>query len=230
MRKAKVRKCVFCSPFCTVKRLKDMKKIKTKKKLEKSMACIATQEGMQCSKCKRFACVTCLQKIITKIPKRNWDVWCKSVNHFVATKQVRPVPFIGHCCEHNIEKKTPLRDTSHQGPLSDGDLFLPEFQLLIKTSFSTVDIHALAPDRSTKLAGAWHCTIQMEDAIAFNQKGLHPKAFECSQMDVIKRLKISLPWTEGTLEYVSFLCRMNNVAVLLTLILIRYLSVINSSI
>ena len=221
MRKPKVKKCVFCSPSFAVKKVKNKDH-----KIEGNgiMVGIANSRGLKCTRCGRYACLDCLRKIIEKIPKNKWDAWCRHVASFVKSNGRSKIEdgFVGHCCEHHITKKSasknqdlnlslpptsipaPQKGEHSNLPLCDGDLFLPEFDLLIQTSFVSVDIHALAPDRSTSLPGAWHATIPLPDAIEFQQKEIFPKPFDVSCATRIKKLKIALPWTEGSLEYVSY--------------------------
>ena len=163
--------------------------------------------GMNCTKCGRFTCMSCLTTIVSSIPLKHHDAWCNEVKDFLADTKATKASFLGHCCELKtnriVEKPTSGNTPSVSDTvLCDGDLFLPEFGLLLKTSFHAVDIHALAPDRTTKRSGAWHTTITMEDALQFQRDNLQPKAFPTTTPDQMFSIKCSLPWAPGTVEKV----------------------------
>ena len=143
--------------------------------------------------------------MIEVIPTGYWDNWCRTVSAYLKGNSIRN-NFIGHCCE--LEKKTPVkREGNHAStnrPLCDGDLFLVKFGLLIKTSFVSVDIHALSNDASTLRSGAWHTTVTMDQALLFQQQNIHPQPFPLHDVSYT-RVKIHLPWYDKVIEYVSIL-------------------------
>lgn len=175
-----------------------------------------TPNGIVCSHCRRFTCLSCLTKIVAAIPLKHHDTWCKNVKDYLADASVTTASFVGHCCELRTQRNIAMKEnqTSHDTPchldpklydstLCDGDLFLPEFGLSLKTSFNSVDIHALAPDRSSLRSGAWHTTLTMEEAMQFKKKNMQPKRFPVDDVECSFHIKCRLPWADGTPEQVS---------------------------
>ena len=157
-------------------------------------------QHIQCSRCNRYSCSMCLEKIVTAIPKPQYDLWCEEVQSFLLTGS-HPDQFVGHCCEHQFQRKQVKKHIhTSQTKLCDGDLCLIEFGLLIKTSFKTVDVHALASDGGNKSEGAWHCVIPMKDAISFANRNLYPKKFDATKTQNVS-ITIPLPWAQETNEY-----------------------------
>ena len=195
-RKAKVRYCVFCSPKFAVVR---------EKKQYSAKPPSSSHDGVKCTKCGRFACDNCLNKLMSVIPKRHWDNWCRQISSYLKTRRV-PDNFAGHCCELQVTKHSPnvskKPSESPVVPLCDGDLFLVEFGLLIQTSFTSVDIHSLSNDASTLRSGAWHSTVSMKLALSFQEMKIFPRQFS---MQTAKKalVKIFVPWDEKCIEYVS---------------------------
>jgi len=72
---------------------------------------------------------------------------------------------------------------------------LPEFSMLIKTSFNTIDVHALAPDTSQLRSGAWHATMPMDLALRFKTAGATPKAFQLKENVKTFKVECALPWS-----------------------------------
>ena len=179
-----------------------------KSRYDLSAYSVPTPNGMVCTKCRRFTCVSCLTTIVGAIPVKHHDTWCKNVKDFLADTNVTKASFLGHCCELKTKRKVEI-PKSLKTPsvcdttLCDGDLFLPEFGLLLQTTFNAVDIHALAPDRTTKRSGAWHTTITMDDALQFQRDRLQPKAFPATTPDKRFSIQCRLPWAPGTMEKVS---------------------------
>ena len=208
----KKKMCILCSPTTSVMYSKLSLNEKLSKK-ELSKFKFNCTDGMTCSMCRRFSCRTCLAKILSRIPKQRWDHWCHLVFLFLEGEEI-PTNVVGHCCE--LKERRPnstltfednahetCNDDSYSGRECDGDLFFPEFRLLIKTSFTTIDMHAVAPDQSDFLVGAWHCTIPLKNAINFHVSGIRPRAFDRNGFKIIKNVRIQIPWEPGTFEYVS---------------------------
>ena len=167
-----------------------------------------TPNGMVCSICRRFTCLSCVTKIVAAIPSKLHDTWCQNVKDYIADASESTASFVGHCCELSTQRKITMTENekSHDtsGPkLCDGDLFLPEFGLFLKTSFNSVDIHALALDRSSLRSGAWHTTLTIEEAMQFKQKNMQPKRFPVDHVECSFRINCRLPWADGTPEQVS---------------------------
>ena len=173
-------------------------------------------DGMICSVCGSFACSFCLNKIVSAISRKQRDEWCAHVERFLECGEYESNSFVGHCCELKMERKQDAKKKKRKymdpnTPLCDGDLFMPEFGLMVKTSFTTVDIHALAPDKSTLRSGAWHATLPVDQAIQFKEKGLQPKRFSFENNVSTFRMSIPLPWTTCRKEYVSFFAELLNI-------------------
>ena len=169
---------------------------------------ICSKHGMKCSKCNLFSCEACLIVIYNKIPKRYHDSWCIHVLNFFNTGQVSS-EFIGHCCELSqfVMKKTPrprTRIDTSSDHLIDGDLCLPEFNLLIKTSFKAIDILGLGGDDKNNKShrGAWHCTIRIEDAERYLVENVHPQKWSLESTR-IRIMRYSLPWSPQNLKYIT---------------------------
>ena len=178
----------------------------------------STSDGVICNQCRRFTCSSCLTKIVEAIPASQQDLWCKRVLCYLGNSSLRSTSFLGHCCELKVERKKvkdqDVRKLKSQcdlskklegGKRSDGDLFLPEFGLLLQTSFTSVDVHALAPDRSTQHSGAWHSTITVEQALEFEEMKLEAKPFPVQDVHTRFTITVGLPWAPGTNEKVSAL-------------------------
>ena len=207
-RKQKVRTCSMCSP----------KTVMQKSKHDLSQYTIDSNNGVICNQCHRFTCSSCLAKIVGAIPASHHDLWCKKVLGYLGNSSLLSTSFLGHCCELKVERKivkdeeigkmksySDLSNKLEGRKLSDGDLIIPEFGLLLQTSFTSVDVHALAPDQSTQHSGAWHSTITVEQALEFEEMKLEAKPFPVQDMHSSFTIMLGLPWAPGTKEKVSAL-------------------------
>jgi hypothetical protein len=92
----------------------------------------ASADGLNCTKCQRFAWRFCLEDIIEVIELEHTtkDKWYEEVNAYL--NGVLPISFIGHCCEWRLKKKTKMESKQQREEVAasrpfDGHLFLPEY-------------------------------------------------------------------------------------------------------
>ena len=172
--KKKDPKCSFCSPsFVVLKRYQAIQgKLST------------TREGIRCPRCHLFACKFCLEKVEAAIPTKDKDSWCGHVQKYLKDGEIDK-NFVGHCCElmmmknqiEDAEEVVPGLVEEVGTPLFDGDLFFPEFSLLVETTFKGGDVICVSPDRELGIPEAWHAVVSLDQAQVFRQNSVTPKEF-----------------------------------------------------
>ena len=108
------------------------------------------------------------------------DLWYRNVKKILHDGTVTP-NFIGHCCEFKVlGYQTPCFSSKTETKF-DGHMFCPEFQLLINSPLTCVDIHGLGAIKD-HTPGVWHCVLSHTTSVLCHQKDISPVPWNLSLM------------------------------------------------
>ena len=141
--------CLFCS-LVTVE-LKQKLKNPDKKYPHR----LLDKGGLRCSVCNSFACQRCLSLFQVQFTKEmiREDPWCDVVNRYI-TEGFNPNYFLGHCCQLNRQFEE--EDGENESNGLGGALVIPEYGLLLETTFTGMDVLGLGQDDELGIDGAYH--------------------------------------------------------------------------
>jgi hypothetical protein len=135
------------------------------------------------------------------------DPWTTSVRVFLNDGLHSP-SFTGSCCEFRVQLKASpkIAKAKLQPPTGvpsyDGHLHYPEYNLLVDSNFSAIDLLALA-EQPGLAPGVLHGVVQPEDAHLFQQEGVIASGSGMLELDSFETtLEFSNPMNEGATEKV----------------------------
>jgi hypothetical protein len=144
---SKARPCLFChSTSWEQKRQQAL----GQEKYKTLQADSKKETGLQCCHCHSFFCKPCLALMLDKASRlAPQDPWTTSVRVFLNDGLHSP-SFTGSCCEFRVQLKASpkIAKAKLQPPTGvpsyDGHLHYPEYNLLVDSNFSAIDLLALA--------------------------------------------------------------------------------------
>ena len=148
--------------------------------------------GLRCKNCNALLCANCILAIHEAIVDINYDVhleytnYVESLKRFVSTKNYYPSnDFVGHCCiitrlrkserEKNIQRTNHMKRKNIEKSSFGGSFCLPEYNLLIGTSTTCMDVFGLGKDDN--LEPTLHFVLDEECASELSSEGVSPQLF-----------------------------------------------------
>ena len=177
---------------------------------------------MKCTSCNNVLCELCVADLIKGLQSKRKSLhsecngFLRDIDAFHTSRgKVTPEGFIGHCClvskystspsenKQNRERPTTCHNMTQangqrEGAIIGGCMCLPEFNVLIPTDTTCMDVIGLGSedDPHAKLEGRWHYVIDEEFAAEVASRNVYPKESdippdEWKFMDI--KMRVPLP-------------------------------------